>query len=123
MNEPSGGIMLGYFLADCASSSSTVSFGPGYRRGLMRRAACDGGLKRVGFSKIRDLSVTGALLEAGRMAVVFGRSLANRRGLSGRFMSRHGEVKKRCWGRAMMDSMRQVAIVRLQHKLCSMCTS
>jgi len=67
---PSGGIICGYCFIFCCSLSlalrGTEKAGCLLRRG--RRAGCDGGLKRVGFSSSRPLGTGLELLLAGREA-------------------------------------------------------
>lgn len=67
MKLPSGGIMLGYVLVFWRSTSSLVNRGPGYILGRTLREPCEGGLNLAGFSKMRDLSVSGALVVAWRI--------------------------------------------------------
>jgi hypothetical protein len=52
MNEPSGGIMLGYCFVCWAFTSVSESRGPGYLGGSLRSfEPCEGGLNFAGFSR------------------------------------------------------------------------
>jgi hypothetical protein len=56
MNEPSGGIILGYFFVCCAFTSASERRGPGYRGGSLRSLEpWEGGLNFAGFSRTRVL--------------------------------------------------------------------
>lgn len=68
IKEPCGGKELGYRLELCASRSASSNCGSRTGRFFLgRRDPCEGGLKRSGFSRIRLLSVTGALADAARV--------------------------------------------------------
>lgn len=87
--------MVGYFFVFWAASSEALSAGPGYRTVRLGRVLpCEGGLKRVGFSRTGTLEAGalgfavfgfGALVDAARMAREvgedrFGRQVAGPRG-------------------------------------------
>ena len=56
MNDPSGGIIFGYFFDFCLAISSADNWGPGYLGASLRsRAGWDGGLNFEGFSRTRGL--------------------------------------------------------------------
>lgn len=59
MNVPLAGIMFGYFFVACAWTSASDNAGPKVRRARGSRLPWDGGRKRSGFSRIRDLLVMG----------------------------------------------------------------
>jgi len=79
MNEPSGGIILGYFFVCCAFTSASERRGPGYRGGSLRSfEPWEGGLNFAGFSRMGGLGCPklgvkfgfrGALWEALRMVL------------------------------------------------------
>lgn len=63
---PSGGNMFGYRRVACSARWVALRSGPGYVRGRTRREPWEGGLKRVGLERMRDLSVWGLRVEAWR---------------------------------------------------------
>lgn len=82
--------MVGYFFVFWAASSEALSAGPGYRTvRLGRLLPCEGGLKRVGFSRTGTLEAGalglaafgfGALVDAARMVREVGEEGEERRG-------------------------------------------